>query len=160
MNSTYPDIYTWYRRSHIHRCYQVYMSGYVLFMNAKQKWYGMIGLPNNYKSSYILVNLYGTSISRPFPSSIPFWFRASSIDSMMNIPLWFFLFTLLIRRLSKNIWQNMNSRTLYIFEIRRTLSWLYHEVGKNIYQIYLRDKPNSLIHSRVAHREIHYAYVQ
>ena len=55
-------------------------------LSSTMMWYGMIGLPNSYKSSYNLVNLYGTSIRRPFPSSIPFLFRASSIDSMMNIP--------------------------------------------------------------------------
>ena len=62
----------------------------------KQKWYGMIGLDNNYKSSYILVNLHGTSIHRLLPSSKPFLFRASSINSMMNILWWFFVIIVII----------------------------------------------------------------
>ena len=55
-------------------------------MGADTEEIGGSGLHNNYKSSFILVYLYGTNISRPFPSSIPFLFIASSIDSMINVP--------------------------------------------------------------------------
>ena len=61
-----------------------------------QVWYGMIGLHKNYKSSYTLVYLYGTSIGRPFSSSIIFLFTASSLDYMMNIPWWFFVIIIII----------------------------------------------------------------
>ena len=56
----------------------------------------MIGLHKRYKSSYILLNPYGTNISLPFSSSKSLLDRASTINSMINIPWWFFVNLLLL----------------------------------------------------------------